>query len=150
MAGVQVAGALLGLLYFRGVEGTSSGTVRVVILVAFVAFLVALAVGGVLLLRGHRWGVTLSVVLQAIQIPHLTASVLTYSLYGPLALSLVFQRDWGIRFDAELNTRLAFALGRVPEVPSFGVNLFAAGMLYLLLRVPRAKGVPIAGGVVVR
>ncbi len=150
VAGVQFAGTLLGLLYFRGSVLTGPNWVGITSGVVFIAFIGALAIGGTLLLRAHPWGVPMSAALQAIQIPELATHSLAYTLHGPFALSLGFAINWDISFEADLSTRLYIAVGKTPEVTSFSLNLFAVALLYVLLRSKAPKELPTVGGLVVR
>ena len=150
VAGVQFAGTLLGILYFRGSVLTGPNWVRTATGAVFVAFIGALAIGGTLLLRAHPWGVPMSAALQAIQIPAWATHSFTYMLHGPFALGLGVASNWDISFEADLSTHLYIAVGKTPEVASFSLNLFAVALLYLLLRSKTPKKLPTVGGVVVR
>ncbi len=120
------------------------------LLVPIVLFL-GLGVAGILLLRGHPWGKTLSVAAQIVQLPKLFTTILSYEFYGPLTVSAGLKPEhWSLSLDLEPGGGFSFALNNEPVSTLVGINLAAAVVLWWLLRKPAVQPLPTSGGLVTR
>jgi hypothetical protein len=148
----QVVGGLAGLLsagLFAAKGIASMG--QALVLVAVAAFFLALGAAGALLLREHGWAKPLSIAVQALQIPKLFTALVSYELYSPFSLTVELRpARWNLATGFEVGGGFNFGVGAEPLVTAVGINLAAAGVLWLLLRKPAVQPVPTTGGLVTR
>ena len=140
-------GAGLGGLYVLAASGAyhaNGPPIARLLLTAFLAaYCLLLAGAGILLLRRRPGGVLLSQLAQSFQIPQVATHIITYSLFTPLSLALLFKAnfDVGLEFNIAAEFRLRF--GHAPDVAAVGVNLIPLVVLYLLRRHGRLWETPV-------
>jgi hypothetical protein len=117
----------------------------------FVVFLVLLGVAGVLLWRGSALGITLSLVVQALQVPHIATNGLSYHLQAPAGVLVSFATNWDVGFTIDLSVALEFRIAHPVDFSRIAINLLALGCVYALARRRMTlRSVPTVGGVVIR
>jgi len=100
---------------------------------AFTSFFTLIGVAGVLLLRNHRLGVPLSLVVQGMQVPVLLSSGASYYANAGLGLRLTADSAWNLGFYFHLGTELHYSWLSDRSETTVGINLVAVILLYLLV-----------------
>jgi len=148
LAGFHLGGAALGLGLLPFVTLPSGWSVALLV-APYRTFLGASAWTGYLLWQTDPRGRTWSKVLLGLQVPYIATPAFTYSLYGPLAIVGTVKTDGNVGIQAALETQFTIELG-TPVAPSvLGLNLVAAGLLWLWFH-RKATSVPTSGGLVTR
>ena len=150
LAAFHATGAGAGLLVLPWTSIPTSWAVRLVMLL-FLAFLAASAYAAYLLgsgdTRAGRW----SMGLLWIQVPYVATSLVSYTLYSPLAAIVSLTSGFSVRFSLDTSARLILLGPGDADPAAIGVNLVAVGLLWLWLR-PRESPPPLptSGGLVLR
>jgi len=140
IAAYQIGGGFFALFEtLAGAVPQAHTTGQVVLALTAVVLTGAAIVAGVFLWRGARWGAVSSGIVQAIQVPILASSSLVYAVNLGLSLGLSLRAG-----------KLAIQLGLVPAITvgvhpttyvgQFGINVFALGVAFYLLRARTSPG----------
>jgi hypothetical protein len=93
IAGLQIAGGVGGVYIVA--FGNMVGSTRIILLLAFVLFIVGIW-GGILLMLGRRGGVAVSLIVQALQLVQVALPVFIYSFVCGLQIIIgTFQNEAG-------------------------------------------------------
>ena len=131
IAWIQIAGAAWGAPATYTFLTHPSGELGL-LAAAFSLFFTLIGLAGILLLRNHRWGVPLSLIVQGMQVPVLLSPGASYYANAGLGLRLTADTAWNLGFYAHLGTQLHYSWESDRTTTTVGINLVAAVLLYLL------------------
>jgi hypothetical protein len=100
--------------------------------VAFTLFFTLLGVAGILLVRNHRWGLPLSLLVQGMQIPIFLSPGPSYYSSAGLGIRLSLDSQWNFGFYTFFGTQLHYSWQSDRNSTTVGINLVAAALVYLL------------------
>ena len=145
----EVFGASLGALVAYQVILLVASSLPMLAL-AFTLFFTLLGGACVLLVRNHRLGLPLSLIVQGMQIPiYLSPGPSYYSSAG-LGIRLSLDSQWSFGFYTFFGTQLHYSWQSDRNTTTVGINLVAAALVYLLVtRVEEpqtAKATSVANG----
>src|SRR5215467_6533843 len=127
----EVFGASLGALVTYRIFPQLASAVPWLAL-AFVLFFTLIGVAGILLIRNHRWGLPLSLLMQGMQIPVFLSPGPSYYSNAGLRLRLYMDSHWHLGFYAFFGTQLTYSWLSDQSSTTVGINLVAVALLWLL------------------
>jgi hypothetical protein len=132
IAWIQIAGAAWGAPATYAFLTHPTGPLGLVF-AAFSLFFTLIGLAGILLLRNHRWGVPLSLIVQGMQLPVLLSPGASYYANAGLGLRVFADTAWQFGFYAHLGTQFHYSWESDRTTTAVGINLVAAALLYLLV-----------------
>ena len=100
---------------------------------AFVLFFTLLGVAGIFLVRNHRWGLPLSLLVQGMQIPVFLSPGPSYYSSAGFGIRLALDSQWNLGFYTFFGTQLHYSWQSDRSTTAIGINLVAAALLFLLV-----------------
>jgi hypothetical protein len=149
IAALQLSGAVLTALLL-GYEVAHSSRQRALgfeyLIAAYLFAACALGIwAGVLLWRNRPLGYKLSIATQALQVPLVMSSPLSYALMFGVGAWVYLSRagtSWGVETKFRVGELYQFGVGRTAESVEFGVNVVACYIMYRLWRTLRKATEP--------
>jgi hypothetical protein len=140
LAGYEIAGGLWGL-YSLGLILPRKQPILPFLF--FVAVFGLLVFAGILELRTHRLASRLSIIAQALQVPHIMTAALAFYCYGPARFSFgLTLEDASLSFLADVGG--GFRLTFLPDLSTttLGVNVLPLLVIWYIQRRPKPKTAP--------
>ena len=127
----EVFGASLGALFSYQMF-QQLATALPWLALAFILFFTLIGVGGILLVRNHRWGLPLSLIVQGMQVPVFLSPGPSYYSNAGFGIRLTLDSQWSLGFYTFFGTQLHYSWLSDRNATTVGINLVAAALLYLL------------------
>lgn len=135
-----IIGAVLTIVVMLKVGLLQQFLISLIFFVFLVLFLISIT-SGVLLLRQIKWGETLSMIIQSLQIPKFIIGGTAYSFIAGAKLSIMFSRGLGTGFGVDFGifSEFNFHVNSYLHGILFGVNLVPIVVIFLLLKYRRVR-----------
>ncbi len=129
---LEIYGGLSGFAITAPLLGPASSWLWRVVLLLILLFFAACCVAGVMLVREHSWGASLSLYLQIPQLLFVYSSALIWQLYCGVNLSLSLTTPFELGFFASPDSTVHFTVNNDLDHVTLGVNVVAAFLLWQL------------------
>ena len=139
IAGIELFGGLAGIAWVAPQIGAHSSAMWFLIAVCILLFYVASFAAGMLLLRDHPWGASLSLYLQVPQLVYVYSSTLVFNIYSGFSASIALTTPLHLSFNFFPGSAAIFTVLNDFAHVTLGVNVAAAIVLWQLYMYLEAK-----------
>lgn len=127
-----VGGAFFFATFFFG-QVTFTGAIGLAILSLGVVYMLATILAGVMILKDHPWGTKAAIGLLGAQLIQFESTAFTYKVSSLISGLFTLEANGVIGASVSFGSKFRILFGE-PTVFLVGLNLFAAWLIYLLIR----------------
>lgn len=110
-----------------------SGAIDVAVLCVGAAYMLAAVLAGAMILKDHAWGTKAAIGLLATQLVQFESTAFTYKVSSLISGLFTLEANGIIGASASFGSKFRILFGE-PTIFLVGLNLFAAWLIYLLIR----------------